>query len=309
MAKSRRNSRSRKASRKNRKASRRNRRQNGGAELNGAPVNYANPGPMGLSLAQGQQYGAAHSGQHGGAMAYGPYPGAVQEASVLPADLVASAHLLPLNQAFDYIRQFGPDADLKGGGNRNFAKELGINKGLQKNCQNTWEKYTSVVPTFTAKQLTNKRPECARYVTDSTPRGNSNNFEGGRRKGRKGNKTRKGSRKQRGGDPSCSQKLAKAQINAIKSGRKGSNLSFKNIPGCEYISLVGRPQHGGVLVRWGGSRRMRGGSAAEMRYPMPVADEGKMLIPTALQAQAGLNPEWKLAENPMSFAPIATKYA
>jgi hypothetical protein len=197
MAKSRRNT---LKSRKNRKASRKSRRQNGG-ELNGAPVNYGNPGPMGLSLAQGQQFAAYHSGQHGGAMAYGPYPGAVQEASVLPADLVASAHLLPLNQAFDYIRQFGPDADLKGGS---------------------------------------------------------------RRRGRKGSrKARKGSRKQRGG----------------------------------------------VLVRWGGgARRMRGGSYAEMRYPMPVGEESKMLIPAALQAQAGLNPEWKLAENPSSFNPIATKF-
>ena len=210
MAKSRRNSRSRKASRKNRKASRksrRNRRQSGG-ELNGAPLNYANPGPAGLNLAQGQQFAAYHSGQHGGAMAYGPYPGAVQEPSVLPADLVASAHLLPLNQAFDYIRQFGPDADLKGGRRR---------KGSRK----------------------------------------------GSRKGRKG---RKGSRK-------------------------------------------GRKQHGGVLVRWGGgARRMRGGSYAEMRHPMPVGEETKMLIPAGLQAQAGLNPEWKLAENPSSFDPIATKF-
>jgi hypothetical protein len=38
---------------------------------------------------------------------------------------------------------------------------------------------------------------------------------------------------------------------------------------------------------------------------MPVSDEGKMLIPSSLQQQAGLNPEWRLAEDPMSFAPIA----
>lgn len=269
MAKSRRNSRSRKASRKNRKASRksnRSRRQNGGAELNGAPVNYANPGPMGLSLAQGQQFAAAHSKQHGGVMAYGPYPGAVQEPSMLPANLVASAHLLPLNQAFDYIRQFGPDADLKGGANRNFKKELGINANVQKKCHETWKNYTSAVPTYKLNQLYSKSPECKPYVTNKTPRGNAISFDGGRRR----NGSRKNSRK----------------------GRKGS-----------------RKQRGGVLVRWGGSRRMRGGSAAEMRYPMPVAEEGKMLIPSALQAQAGLNPEWKLAENPMSFAPIATKFA
>ena len=218
MAKSRRNSRSRKASRKNRKASRKSRRQSGG-ELNGAPINYANPGPAGLNLAQGQQFAAYHSGQHGGAMAYGPYPGAVQEASVLPADLVASAHLLPLNASFDYIKQFGPDADLKGGRRRRRSTRKGS---------------------------------------------------------RRGSKGRKGSRR----------------------GSKGTRKGRK-----------GRKQHGGVLVRWGGgARRMRGGSYAEMRHPMPVGEETKMLIPAALQAQAGLNPEWKLAENPSSFDPIATKF-
>ena len=143
-------------------------------------------------------------------MNFGPYPGAVQEATVLPADLVASAKLLPLNQSFDYIRQFGPSSD-------------------------------------------------------------NPNLKGGKR--RRGRKGRKGSRKQRGG-----------------SG----------------------------IVRWGGpvgggrrSRRNRrvmyGGSYAEMKFPMDVSEEGKMLIPPKMVAQAGLNPEWKLAENPASFDPIATK--
>jgi hypothetical protein len=40
---------------------------------------------------------------------------------------------------------------------------------------------------------------------------------------------------------------------------------------------------------------------------MPVSDEGKMLIPSSLQEQAGMSPEWELAKSPMSFAPIATK--
>jgi hypothetical protein len=78
-----------------------------------------------------------------------------------------------------------------------------------------------------------------------------------------------------------------------------------------------RRQRGG-LYRWGGGGRgscgmmrggrgscgmMRGGSSAEMRFPMPVADETKMLIPAKLQEQAGLNPEWRLAENPLAFNP------
>ena len=230
---------------------------------------------MDLSLKQGQQYGAAHSGQHGGAMAYGPYPGAVQEASVLPADLVASAHLLPLNQAFDYIRQFGPDADLKGGG---VGYMSNTNKATQKKCQNSYKNYKNAVGnSFTANRLVAKHPECGPYVSNLTRYDSNNNLAamgGGRRRGSR--KTRKG---------------RKASRKASRKGRKGS-----------------RKQRGGVLVRWGGGRRMAGGAASEMRYPMPVGEEGKMLIPAGLQAQAGLNPEWKLAENPMSFAPIATKF-
>jgi hypothetical protein len=197
MAKSRRTMKHRKGSRKHRKGSRKHHKahRKGSRRMYGgeAPVNYSNPEPMGLNLRQGQQFAEFHKMQHGGA--YGPYPGAVDQATVLPADLTAAARLLPLNAAFAQIRGMSDQA-------------------------------------------------------------------GGKRR-----RHRKGSRKH----------------------RKGS-----------------RKQRGGVLVRWGGGSRrrsLRGGSYAEMRFPMPVGEEGKMLIPAGLQAQAGLNPEWKLAENPLSFAP------
>ncbi len=208
MAKSRRTMKHRKGSRKaHRKGSRKHRMSHRRMRGGQAPVGYSNPGPMGLNLAQGQQYAKFHEGQHGGA--YGPYPAAVDQATVLPADLTASAKLLPLNAAFAEIRGM---SDQSGGKRRHHRK--------------------------------------------------------GSRKAHR--KSRKGSRKHH------------------KAHRKGS-----------------RKQRGGVLVRWGGGsrRRYRGGSYAEMRFPMPVSDEGKMLIPSGLQAQAGLNPEWKLAENPMAFAP------
>jgi len=205
MAKARRTMKHRKGSRKHHKAHRKGSRKAYRRMLYGgeAPVNYANPGPMGLSLAQGQQFAEFHKAQHGGA--YGPYPGAVDQATVLPADLTAAARLLPLNAAFAQIRGMSDQA----GGKRRRGKKAS----------------------------------------------------------RKARKSRKASRKH----------------------RKGS-----------------RKQRGGVLVRWGGGSRrrsLRGGSYAEMRFPMPVGEEGKMLIPAGLQAQAGLNPEWKLAENPLSFAP------
>jgi hypothetical protein len=176
---------------------------------------------MNLNLEQGKQFAEFHKAQHGGALnTSGAYPGVVEQASVLPSSLVASAKLTGLNESFDYIKQFGPSSD-------------------------------------------------------------NPNLRGGRR-------------------------------------RRGSRKSRK--------SRQGRKQRGGVLVRWGGggrksrkgrkgsrkgrkssrrSRRMRGGSYAEMRFPMPVADESKMLLPSGLASQAAgaMNPEWRLAENPMSFAP------
>jgi hypothetical protein len=203
----------RKGSRKAHRSSRKGSRKQRGGE---APVNYSNPEPMTLSLAQGRQFDAYHANQHGG-MAYGPYPGAVTEPSVLPANLVGPAHLLPLNAAFAEIRQFGPDADLKGGRRRRSRK---VRKGSRKQ----------------------KGGDFVRWG-------------GGARKSSKSSKSRKSSRKAR------------------KAHRKGSRKAY------------------------------RGGSYAEMRFPMPVADETKMLIPPQLQEQAGLNPEWKLAENPLSFAP------
>jgi hypothetical protein len=207
MAKSRRNTRrNRKAQRK----SRVNRKMYYGGQ---APVNYSNPGPMHINEAQGKQFLAYHKDQHGGAMAYGPYPGAVDAPTVLPADLTAAARLLPLNDAFAEIR------------------------------------------------------------------GMTDQDGGRRRRGRKGSrKSRKSQKKQRGGD-FVRWGGARRMSRKRSTKRRSSKKSRK------------------------GSKKQRGGSYAEMRFPMPVGDESKMLIPASLQAQAGLNPEWKLAENPLSFAP------
>ena len=210
MAKSRRNRRSMKR--------RGSRRMRGGQ----APVNYSNPGPMNLNLNQGQQFLKMHETQHGGALnTSGAYPGVVDQASVLPGDLIASAKLAPLNASFEYIKQFGPSSDnpnLRGGKRRRGSKKT--------------------------------------------------------RKTRKTRKSRKGSRKQRGG--------VLVRWGGGKKGRKGSKKSRKS-----------RKSH----------RKYRGGAYAEMRFPMPVGEEGKMLLPASLEAQAGMNPEWQLMKDPMAFAP------
>ena len=212
---------SRRSHRKNRKSRGRSRRMRGGQ----APVNYSNPGPMNLNLAQGEQFLKFHEKQHGGALnTSGAYPGVVEQASVLPSSLVAAAHLTGLNESFDYIKQFGPSSD------------------------------------------------------------NPNLRGGRRRRSRKSRKSRKG-RKQRGG-----------VLVRWGGGRKGSRKSRKGSR---------KSRKGRKGSRKGRSRRMRGGSYAEMRFPMSVADESKMLLPSGLASQAAgsMNPEWELAKNPMSFAP------
>lgn len=196
---------SRKGHRKShRKVHRKSHRRQRGGE---APVNWSNPWPAGINLAQGQQFAAYHANQHGG---QAPFPSAVVD-STLPKDLAASARLLPLDAAFAEIRQFGPEADLKGGARRRKAK-----------------------------------------------------------KSRKSRKTRK----QRGG--------------LYRWGGGGRRSAFQNM-------------YGG---RRSAFQNMMGGSAQDMTHPMDVANEGKMLIPPSLQAQAGLNPEWSIIERDgMAFAP------
>jgi len=201
-----------------------------------APVGYTNSGPMNLSLAQGQQFASYHANQHGGS---GPYPGAVSE-TVVPRDLVASAHLSPLYKAFDDIKQYGPQSDLTGGG----RSASGFRGG-------------------------------AGFV----PWG-----------GRRSNSTVKGGRRSASGFAD----LKGGSASGFKGGRRSAS-GFKG----------GRRSASGFR---GGSRRsasgFRGGSREDLSMPMNVADSSKMLIPAQLQAQAGLNPEWKLAENPTSFDPI-----
>jgi len=87
---------SRKSNRKASRKSRRNRKYRGGM----APLNWSNPGPMKLNLAQGNEFAKQHAGQHGG---MAPYPGGVDK-SMLPGDMAASARVAPTLQAFNQIK-------------------------------------------------------------------------------------------------------------------------------------------------------------------------------------------------------------
>lgn len=126
----------RKASRKmnrktNRKASRKNyRKQSGGV----APVEYV-MGMSAQSIAQGKQFLDMHRNQHGGAHGYegGPYPGSVEETSILPSSLHASARIGPLDAAIQEIQGM---KDQSGGKRKNRKMNRKNRKTNRKNRKN-----------------------------------------------------------------------------------------------------------------------------------------------------------------------------
>jgi hypothetical protein len=70
------------------------------------------------SLAQGQQFASMHANQHGGAgLDAGPYPGAVTEQALIPANLMNAARVAPLNAALNAIANM-KDPGQAGGGRR-----------------------------------------------------------------------------------------------------------------------------------------------------------------------------------------------
>jgi hypothetical protein len=287
-----RKNRNRKGSRKNRnrKGSRKNRMYYGGM----APVGYTNSGPMNLSLAQGQQFAQYHANQHGGSgpYAFGPYPGAVTQASSLPQGLVASAHLLPLHKAFDDIKQFGPQSDLTGGGRRSasgFRGGAGFVPWGGRRSNST---------------VKGGRRSASGFRGGSTS-GFANLLKGG---------SSSGFANLKGGSSSGFANLKGGSSSGFANLKGGSSSGFANLKGGSASGFKGGSSSGFANLKGGsasgfkGGRRsasgFRGGSRADLSMPMDVAESSKMLIPPQLQQQAGLNPEWKLAENPTAFDPI-----
>jgi hypothetical protein len=73
-----------------------------------------------------------HANQHGGgALDAGPFPGAVTEQSVLPANLAAAARVAPLNAALNAIANM-KDPGQAGGGRRKGRKGRKVSKKARK---------------------------------------------------------------------------------------------------------------------------------------------------------------------------------
>lgn len=77
------------------------------------------------SLAQGRQFEEYHKNQHGGALDGGPFPGAVVQPALIPANMMNAARVAPLNAALNAIANM-KDPGQAGGKRRN-------RKGSRKN--------------------------------------------------------------------------------------------------------------------------------------------------------------------------------
>jgi hypothetical protein len=94
------------------------RRQRGGESAPASTGGDSMKAMVAQSLAQGQQFSAIHANQHGGAgLDAGPYPGAVTEQALLPANLMNAARVAPLNAALSAIANM-KDPGQAGGGRR-----------------------------------------------------------------------------------------------------------------------------------------------------------------------------------------------
>lgn len=108
---------SRRHSRKHRTHRRRHHRMRGG-DSTPAPTGGNSMAQMTQqSLAQGQQFASMHANQHGGGLDAGPFPGAVTEQALLPANLMNAARVAPLNAALNAIANM-KDPGQAGGGRR-----------------------------------------------------------------------------------------------------------------------------------------------------------------------------------------------
>ena len=108
-----------------RRSTRKHRNRRGGASYSyvPSPVDYVDATGE-LNLAQGRQFAEMHSGQHGGFLESSPYPDSL--GAGLPQDLAASAHLLPLQKAFDEIKGM---SDQAGGRRRRRTKRKNMKGG------------------------------------------------------------------------------------------------------------------------------------------------------------------------------------
>jgi hypothetical protein len=228
----------RKNTRRNSRRNRRNTRRNninmmGGASGMPSPVGDASmKGPMGMSLAQGQQFADYHKNQHGGFLSGGPYPGVITEESLIPANMAASARTAPLNAALNEIKGMSDQAGGKRRRRNSMRKRKNNTMSMRKRKNNTMSM---------RKRKNNTMSMRKRKNNNMSMRKRKNNTMSMRK-------------------------------------RKNNNMSMRKR-----------------------NYNMMGGAV----FSPALTSSPSLLLPSGLEAKAvsGMNAEWKLAENPRSFAP------
>ena len=222
--------------------------------------------PSKMMLEQGNEYQSIHSGQHGGAYAANPSPAPPGYTGILDEGLRAQAAISPIDQSLKAIQGM---SDQSGGRRRSRGSKRRSRRGSRRGSRRMRG-------------------------------GSSGPMEGGAkrkgsRRGRKSSRrTRKGSRRMRGGSSG-------AHTNG-KNGH-GKNGHGKNGHGKNGHGKNGHGKNGHHNSKKG-SGAMHGGAAYSIASAQNVGAPGMLLSPgMERDALGGMNPEWKLATDPNSFAP------
>ena len=120
-----------------------------------------------------------------------------------------------------------------------------------------------------------------------------------------GGRRRRGSRRMRGGDSdAASGAMEGGAKRRSRRGRKGSRRVRGGGKRKGSRGMCGGSKRKGSRRGRKGSRRMRGGAAYSIASAQDVGAPGMLLSPgMEREALSGMNPEWKLATDPNSFAP------
>ena len=136
--------------------------------------------------------------------------------------------------------------------------------------------------------------------------GMSDQAGGARRKGRKGAK--RGSKRAKRGSKRA--KSAKRGSKRAKSAKRGSKRAKSAKRGSKRAKSAKRGSKRAKSAKRTrrGRRAMRGGAAASLANAQDFGAPGMLLSPgQQAAALGGMNPEWKLAMDPASFAPNLSK--
>jgi len=245
-----------------------------------------------MNLAQGSDYQRLHEGQHGGAMVSLASSAPVGYTGMLDQDLRATAHLGPLDASLNAVRGM---SDQSGGSRRKGSKSI---------------TRRAVAAIKKLKNMFKKIAKMGRMMMSRKK------MRGGKMYGGQMNMTPKmmGGSKMYGGQMNMAHKM----MGGSKMYGGQMNMTPKMMGGAKTSKSMTRRAVAAIkklknmfkkMVKKGRSmmsrKKMRGGAASSLAHAADYSSPGMLLSP-AMENRALLGmhtQEWKLAEDPMSFAP------